>query len=217
LLLGPHKIAYARDITGTVLYEVLYREVEDPLSKAGGYTVLNGVPTESPVLYPESVPSAPRYLSPPSINNLRYEFISKIGFPTLDPTISHNMSLSAGAENLPLWMTCPQTGTNAATALGYIPAVVIAYLAPGAGQGVLDRISLRVTDPVRPTDATDPVVQGHEVNFNQYYIEFQSVTPATTFDSATTTFDGGVLVLDVFAYSGGTFFRMNRATFNTTT
>jgi hypothetical protein len=214
LRLGDHKIAFAK-IDGVVIYEVLYREVVDPLEHAGGWTVTDGVPVESPVRYPQSTPSNTTFIHPSSINNIRAEFVNALGFPALDPTETHDMSLK-GPENLPLWMTCPQTGTDASTALGYIPAVVLAYLQPGTGQGVLDRISLRSVPAARATDSSDPVRDGHEVEFDQYFMIFQTMGIQTTFDGATTTFDQNTVRLDTLVFTEGKFFRMNRAKFNTT-
>ena len=68
----------------------------------------------------------------------------------------------------------------------------------------------------RPTDSTNPVLTGHQVPFDQYFVIFETVSTATTFDGDTTTFDGNTVVFDVLAYSGGQFFRMNRAMWNTT-
>jgi hypothetical protein len=240
LLLGPHKIAYAK-MNNQVVYEVLYREVEDPLLGAGGFTVVNGVPTSAPELYPESLPSDPIYLYPTSIANIRNDFVSRIGFPTNDPSINHNLSLAAGAENLPLWMTSPQVGTDTTTALGYVPAVVIAYLAPTHGQTVLNQIDVRPITAEAVEDTSDPIAAGHEVVFDQYFIEFQTISEATILTdpnsilstitingvsypyyrgtigtetptnlAALTTFDSALTLFDQFATSGGKFFRMNR-------
>lgn len=210
LALGPHKIAYAK-INGVTIYEVLYREIVDPLSRAGGYVVASGVPTETPVLYPQSPIASPQYLYPSSISNIRNDFVNKIGFPTKNINISKNLSLTAGAESLPFWMTCPQTGNDISTAIGYIPSVAIAYLSPMSGQSVLDRISLRTTDDTRPTDQSDPIKNGHEVDFDQYSIEYQASSNNTTFDGASSTLENNSTILDVYAYTGNKFFRMNRS------
>ena len=210
LELGPHKIAYAK-INGVTIYEVLYRDVIDPLSRAGGYVVASGIPTETPVLYPQTSVANPQYLYPSSISNLRNDFVSKIGFPTKNTNISHNLSLSAGAEALPFWMTCPQVGNDASTAIGYIPAVVIAYLSPMSGQSVLDRITIRAIDAVRPTDQTDPIKNGHEVVFDQYSIEYQATTNNSTFDGGSTFFENNSTILDIYTYTGNKFFRMKRS------
>lgn len=210
LALGPHKIAYAK-INGVTIYEVLYRDVLDPLSRAGGYVVSDGVPIEKPVLYPQSPIASPEYLYPPSITNIRNEFVDRIGFPTKNASISKNLSLSAGAESLPFWMTCPQTDNDMATAIGYIPVVVIAYLSPMSGQSVLDRISIRPIEVSRPMDKADPIKNGHEIVFDQYSIEYQTYANQTTFDGISSTLENNSTILDVYTYSGNKFFRMKRS------
>jgi len=214
LYLGDTKVAYAK-INGQTVYEVLYREVVDPLAKAGGWTEQNNEPLEAPVVYPESKAPNLTYIHPTSLKNIRYEFISKLGFPSLDPTMTHNITPS-GPENLPLWMTSPQVGTDASTALGYVPAVVIAYLKPGAGAGVLDRLAVRVPPAARPTDSADPVNHGHEIEFDQYFMLFQTQGIQTTFDGGQTTFDSDTVRLDTLVYTQGKFFRINRPKYNTT-
>jgi hypothetical protein len=214
--LGSHKIAYAK-LNNEIIYEVLYRDVIDPLLGAGGYTVTNGVPTANPLYYPESNPATPTYFYPPSLANLRNEFVSDIGFPTLNTALTNNLSLSGGSENLPLWMTSPQVGNDTTTALGYIPAIALAYLLPGTGQAVLNSITNRPADPDNPTDISDPVTVGHEVDLEQYYIDFQTLANQTTFDGETTNFDSSTTLFDGFAESGSDLFRMNRARFNLTT
>ncbi len=217
LLLGEHKIAYAT-INGAVIYEVLYREIIDPMAGAGGYIINNGIPSQNLILYPESAPSNPVYVYPNSINNIRCEFLLACGFPTVDSSIEYDLDLSSGAENLPLWMTCPQTGTDTTTALGYIPAIPLAYLQPGAGQLILEKINDQIGNfpAERPHDPSNAMAIGHLSPFDQYYVIFQTISSATTFDVNTTTFDGGTIVFDVFAYSGGQYFRMNREMWNTT-
>ncbi len=209
LMLGEHKIAYGK-INGQVVYEVLYREIIDPLARAGGWKLVDGKPVEDPVRYPESPPNASTYIHPASIKNIRYEFVSKLGFPSLDPNKEFDMT-ATGAENLPLWMTCPQNGNLISSALGYVPAAVIGYLKPGSGQDVLDRISLRPTPEQRPTDAADPVVEGHLVEFDQYFMLFQTMGLPTTFDGETTSWNIDNIRFDTLVYTTGKFYRMNRS------
>jgi hypothetical protein len=214
LLLGQHKIAYAV-LNGKVVYEVLYRDIVDPLDGAGDFTVNNGVPTPTPVEYPESNPSAPTFIYPSSIDNIRYEFLNVLGFPTSDPTLTMNVEVASNSENLPLWMMCPQSGNDPTTALGYIPAVVLAYLQPGQGAPILNRINALTVPSERPTDPTNPIALGHQMQFDQYYVVFQTVSKVTTFDNATTTFDGAKVVFDIFEITGGQYFRLNRNGINT--
>jgi len=210
LMLGDHKIANAT-INGNTIYEVLYREVMDPMSGAGGYIDNNGIPIKETLVYPESKVDIPIYLYPNSINNIRSELALTLGFP------SYNTKLLGinSAENLPLWMACPQHNNDPATAIGYISAIVIAYLIPGTGQSILDAISNRSEPAELPMDSTDPIRNGHVVEFDQYYVSFDSTSNQTTFDLNTLTFDT-TTTFDSFPYTGSQLFRINRATNNTT-
>jgi hypothetical protein len=203
--LGAHKIAYAKQ-NGVTIYEVLYRDVIDPIAKAGGFKVINKVPVAEPLRYPQSV-APPTYIHPSSIKNIRYDFITKIGFPAIDPS-QEFVPGNPVVENMPLWMSSPQTSaTN--SALGYIPAVALAYLKPGTGQAVLDQIKLN--PPVQSTELEpgNPIVYGHQVDFDQYYVVFQTVAFPTTFDENTTTFDNGLTNFDTFGFDEGKYYRIN--------
>lgn len=201
LRLGEHKVAYAK-IGSTTVYEVIYREVIDPLDRAGGFTRdTRGKPIRTPVKYPQSN----RYIYPPSIKNLRYDLALQVGFDAFDPT-TNNIPGRNGPENLPLWMKSPQIGNNQNTVLGFVPSVVVAYLRPGVGQRVVDRLNTQRFPEPTPTDDPNPLVHGHEVQFDQYYLVFNGETEATTFD-ANTTFDEGT-VFDQYASQQGKYQRM---------
>lgn len=202
LRLGEHKVAYAK-IGPTTVYEVLYREVIDPLDRAGGFTRdTRGKPIRVPVKYTHSN----QYLYPSSVKNLRYDLALQVGFDAFDPTMN-NIPGRNGPENLPLWMKSPQTGINQNTVLGFVPSVVVAYLRPGVGQRIVDKLNTQRFPAPTPTDDPNPLVHGHEVQFDQYYLIFNGETEATTFDSST-MFDDGGTVFDQYASQQGKYQRM---------
>lgn len=200
--LGEHKVGYAK-IGTTTVYEVLYREVIDPLDRAGGFTRdTRGKPIRTPVKYPQG----PGYIYPSSIKNLRYDLSLQVGFDAYDSSLN-NIPGRNGPENLPLWMKSPQVGNRQNTVLGFVPAVVVAYLRPGVGQRIADRLNTQRFPEPTPTDDPNPLVHGHEVKFDQYYLVFNGETQATTFD-ITTTFDGGDTTFDLYASQEGKYQRM---------
>ena len=210
LLLGEHKIAYAK-LNGGTIYEVLYREVVDPIANAGGWLLVDGEPKEDEVPNPHS---SGEFIYPSSLKNIRYEFVNTLGFPSIDPEKRHDLTLN-GVENLPLWMASPQDGNLLSSIPGYVPAVVVAYLKPGNGQKVLDRIAVRDKPPQRPTDPADPIAEGHVVEFDQYYMLFQTQGIQTTFDAndanaGTTSWNIDNIRFDTLVYMTGKYYRMPR-------
>ena len=141
ITLGQINIATARDSNNNVLYEVVYSEVIDNLVNPSGVSVseeiywprlipLNLGPwyssetdiftsyIEAPngqEFYTSLTPGFARSLYPNSLDNMRERVAQNLGQV-------HNSNV------LPLWMTSQQP--NGST-LGYTPAWVIAYCAPG--------------------------------------------------------------------------------------
>jgi hypothetical protein len=210
LMLGEHKIAYAK-LNNTTIYEVLYREVIDPIANAGGWMLVDGEPVEEEVENPHE---SGEFLHPASLKNIRYEFVRTLGFPAKDPAKQFDLTLN-GIENLPLWMASPQTGNLISTIPGYVPAVAVAYLKPGAGRKVLDRIAVRDKPEQRPTDPADPMADGHVVEFDQYYMVFQTQGIQTTFDlndanAGVTSWNIDNIRFDTLVYTTGKYYRMPR-------
>lgn len=204
LRLGGHKIALAK-VGSTVVYEVLYREVIDPLEHAGGFRLNSrGEPVRELLPHPQSS----RYLYPESIQNLRYDLALQVGFDAFDPTQNMKLGIN-GPENLPMWMKSPQVGERASSIIGFVPAMVVAYLKPGAGQRALDKLSLRTTDEPHPLDDANPLAKNHEVSFDQYYLSYDSLSDPTVFDGGRTTFDGDETRFDEYAYQKGKYQRIN--------
>ena len=205
LRLGGHKVALVK-LGATVIYEVLYREVLDPLDLAGGF-VLNtrDEPVRDPLQYPQA---SNLYIYPESIKNLRYDLALQVGFDAFDTT--QNTKLGVGSpENLPMWMKTPQVGNQKSSIIGFVPAMVVAYLKPGAGQRALDKLALRTIDAPHPLDDANPLAKNHEVSFDQYYLSYDSISEPTMFDGGQTTFDGDATRFDEYAYQKGKYQRMN--------
>lgn len=204
LRLGGHKVALAK-VGSTVVYEVLYREVIDPLDRAGGFRLNSrGEPERELLPHPQST----KYLYPESIKNLRYDLVLQVGFDAFDPNQNAKLGVN-GPENLPMWMKTPQVGSRSSSVLGFVPAMVVAYLKPGAGQRALDKLSLRAIDAPHPLDEANPLAKNHEVSFDQYYLSYDSLSDPTIFDGGRTTFDGDETRFDEYAYQKGKYQRIN--------
>lgn len=122
LVLGRHRITQVVDAGGTVIYEMLYREIADPQARAGGFSrTAGGAVTRTPVAYPQS---GSLYVFPNSLGNIRADLVADLGFATNDPEKRYR--LENGIEPLPLWMRD-----------GFVPALPIAHIKPGMGDAVL--------------------------------------------------------------------------------
>lgn len=205
LRLGEHKVAVVK-IGSTVVYEVLYREVVDPLVLAGGFKLNARGEPEREILPHPQIDAI--HLYPESIQNLRYDLALQVGFDAFDATQNTKLGVS-GPENLPMWMKTPQVGSQQSSIIGFVPAMVVAYLKPGAGQRALDKLSLRTIDTPHPLDDANPLASNHEVSFDQFYLSYDSIADATSFDDRLTTFDGDETRFDEYAYQKGKYQRMN--------
>lgn len=135
LILGGHKVYTATDTAGNVLYEVLVRELYDPLALAGGFTIDGQA---SPIYLPDDGTVALRV---PSLNNLRFDLMSDIGFATTAPTLRRKAWVTGG-ESVPPWLR----GTTA-----FASVLPVAYLKPGKGEEILALIDT-LEDDILPRD-----------------------------------------------------------------
>jgi hypothetical protein len=117
-------------VGGHVLYDVVYREALDPLSKAGGYDTDGQVFTYAPKIYPENNDIV---LKPTTIRNIRFDLTETYNLNTINPLQQESLGLDGG-ESLPLWMTCTQAD---GTRIGYVPAIVEGYAMPGRGRDMI--------------------------------------------------------------------------------
>jgi hypothetical protein len=195
LRLGNVRSAQARDPSGKYVYDVVYFEVVDPLQGAGGF---DSKGKEVPVKLPEGSRPLPRIRSmnlqaggtqffPNSLNNMRQDLIQTSDrlarenvIEPYNPDVEGGVGV-AGNEGLPLWMSCEQTPGKPASRLGFVPALVIAYVAPGSGPIAVT--SLRISGVVED-------MAGKVFTLDRYLID--------TYREVTTTFDGGTTrIIDV--------------------
>lgn len=120
VVIGTIKTARALNNDGSVRYEVIYSEIQDPaLSKN-----LKSVPKE--INWPNTVTldngTTTDKLYPNSLINMREQLFNTIGIRNYV---------------LPDWMTSKQEDGRA---LGFVPAWVIAYVKPGEGEKIAYRI-----------------------------------------------------------------------------
>lgn len=111
LTLGKVEVAAAVK-NGEFVYEVLYRRIVDDSDN-----------TLEEFNWPQG--GAPT--KPGSIRHLRNRLL--------------NVGVSGGEEQLPLFMTSEQVIGDSSSVLGYFPCIVFAYVRPGEGQAIADKIN----------------------------------------------------------------------------
>lgn len=181
LTLGEIKTARAVDINGDVIYEVVYASVIDDLVNNQGISIAKEVTLPYPVMpYGDSVEITKVY--PNSLDNMRDQVIDQIG---------------QVSNRLPAWMTSKQED---GTVLGFTPAWVICYTQPGASKQIQYTIQQRFSGSLNAIDfIVDRLIL--EGKLTRYWTPFEDSTDtgswasagATTFDTATTTFDDNSL------------------------
>jgi hypothetical protein len=124
LVLGPIRVAQARDSNNNIIYEVVYSEIVDDLVNNSGESVGKSVELAYPVLSSDGS-SEISTVYPNSLINMRDQVVDEIG--QISPA-------------LPLWMTSKQADGRV---LGYRPAWVIAYVLPGQGDRIAYNIRTR--------------------------------------------------------------------------
>ena len=189
--LGEHRSAVVRNDVGEIIYEVVYRHIVDPNALAGGFKFDENTPIENKILYPQSKPNSPRYIYPRSLRNARYDFVNKLGMPTTNISLSRRLGIDGG-EILPSWMMAQQTKNDPKSALGFVPAVVVAYVVPNKGQ---EYAFLFNRDRFLP-----PI--GKQISTDRYYIHEERRSAPTTFDDDSTNFDGNGLTIIRATFDG---------------
>ena len=87
--------------------------------------------------------------------------------------------------------------------------MVIAYLMPNQGQAILNQITSRTIVPEAADDSTNPLISGHQVNFDQYYTISLIESGEVTFDGST-SFDNSAIIFDTFSFEADEqLYRMN--------
>jgi hypothetical protein len=174
LVLGKHKVAVVRDSLGVPIHEVVYRELHDHQAKAGGFSFTDDEVTEERVIHAQSR----KIVYATSLRNARLDLIRDCGFPTANPAL-HKRSGPGSAESLPTWMTSPQVANDPTSALGYIPALVVANTRLGAGEGLA--ATLNADAELAPA--------GRQIVLDRYYLYTVSYSTPTSFDGGETRFD----------------------------
>lgn len=119
LYFGDVKIAVAKDIHGTDIYEAVYIDVVDPYATNTGTSVSMYTEINNSLYYPASV------------HNMRKR---------LESLIIDDQYVTSNEYNLPLFMRTPQAGQY--TSPGYMPVIPLCYALPGQGFKIVDRIKL---------------------------------------------------------------------------
>lgn len=190
LILGGHRKAVARSEDGSIIYEVIFRPLYDPAAGAGGFSKPPVLPIrEEKVVYPQSGETT-RYVYPISLRNMRYDLARDVGLATNSMDRRHLIGLDTD-ELMPLWMRSPQVRGDLSSRLGFVPAVVVAYLKPGRGDALLDLINFRSADFV-PT--------GKVFHFDGTLAQVQErkVVRSTLFETDQTSFDEVTLLDAMF-------------------
>ena len=177
ITLGELKTAVAKNAAGTVVYEVVYSEVQDNLVNPKGKSVSEGI------LWPRDIPlnKGPWYTSEMDIytsyidndadGNPQYYTALTPGFaqalypnslPNMRSRVGQNLGQEFDFRLLPEWMTSQQA--NGST-LGYTPAWVIAYCKPGTADTIKNNIETLWLDPL-----------GKPYTLNQINFELDRIT-----------------------------------------
>jgi hypothetical protein len=109
LIVGDLKLAVARDTSGNVVYEVIYRDI----------TEVSVSPSDSFI-----VPQTQEEITPTAINTLRTALVNYPGIA------------GSTGETLPSWMTSQQIFGVVSSILGFTPCIPIFFLRPGEGEEI---------------------------------------------------------------------------------
>jgi len=148
-LLTIPDFAVVRDSFGNIIYEVIYLKIFDPQANSD-FDILS-----API---------PSILDTNGIE----EYISKNFFHLRDEILTN----IPNDDELPQWMTSEQILGDSNSKIGYIPAIEMAFVKPGKGKNILNRL-------------------------NEITQTITTITPSpTTFDGGTTTFDATSTTFD---------------------
>jgi hypothetical protein len=175
LILGRHRHAVVRDSHGRVIHEVVYREVYDPQGRAGGFSFTAEEVTEEQVIHAQSE----KVVYAISLRNARLDIVRDCGFPTSNPRLRAQVGLGS-SESLPRWMASPQTANDPTTALGYVPALLVANVMIGTGEALAKALNAD----------TDLPPEGRQITLDRYYLYSITYSAPTTFDGDGARFDG---------------------------
>lgn len=120
IILGSIKTARATNRDGSIRYEVIYSEINDPSLNAANQSIPREITWPNPVTRQDG--TVTRTLNPNSLINMRNRLFNTVGLRDFV---------------LPDWMTSQQENGRS---LGFVPAWVIAYVKPGEGEKLAFRI-----------------------------------------------------------------------------
>jgi len=120
IILGPIKTARALNDDGSVRYEVIYSEIEDPALNINGESVPNEITWPNTLALRDGTTTDS--LNPNSLINMRRQLFDSVGIREF---------------TLPDWMTSKQENGRP---LGFVPAWVMAYVKPGEGEKLAYRV-----------------------------------------------------------------------------
>jgi len=172
LILGSVEVAQARDLSGRVIYEVIYSRVIDNLLNDRGESVSKQIRWPFTIATDQGPVNV---VYPNSLINMRDQVFDTVG---------------RVAPMLPLWMTSKQADGRV---LGFTPAWVIAYVKPGQGAKIRYNIQQKFGNQLNIIDFK---ADRYEIDRSMSFAwdpateKWQPSPPeATTFDNNTTVFD----------------------------
>jgi len=122
---GDVKVAVAKDIHGTVLYELVYVDVADELVNNSGFSVGPVVQSISGDLY-----------YPSTVDNMRKRLQGLV--------LADHTAIGVNYFNLPKFMRTPQAGSY--TPVEFVSVIPLCYALPGQGAKIVSRIKLSKFD-----------------------------------------------------------------------
>jgi len=157
LYFGDVKLAYARDISGNVIYEVVYVDIVDDQINSTGQS-------SGPVLYTKNFNNV---YYPSSISSMKTKLESLV--------LPNNTYIGVNQDSLPKFMETPQEGDYRPP--GYMRVVPLCYVLPGNGAKILSRIKLSGFDfKLISFDVDRLIVQESLDNSTAKYVMFPRQT-----------------------------------------
>lgn len=146
---GDVKVAVAKDIHGTVIYEAVYVDIIDNLTNSAGVSVEPAITANGRTYYPAS------------IENMRKRLQSLVNV--------NNIVVSVDEYQNPGFMRTAQAGSYKPP--GYLHILPICYALPGQGNRIVSRIKLSGFDFKLINFEVDRlIIQNHENNMLDKYL-----------------------------------------------
>jgi len=141
-LIGMPTFAVVRDVNDNIIYEVVYVNIIDP-QLGSSFDIIDdySMRDDSLILSPKTVSQ--------SFTHLRTE-----------------LQVLPNSDELPSWMSAEQILGDSSSIIGYNPSLVLAYVKPGFGDIIIDRLNtIETTTVITPASETtfdDTAVFGDE-------------------------------------------------------